>query len=141
MKRLGVCGGLLLVCLHSLALADGDGFSTIRAAGGGSIQYGRLQGRLSVQQATAEMLRNVYQQFGEKPRVGEVMKDDSGELQATFFSVIARSEGSRSIAGLIVVSIPKSGPARAAILTDDAGKFSGSLDAMLDELQSAVAEK
>ncbi len=125
------------MALSALGLADG--FKTIVNPGGGKITYGPLKGETSAQSAMGDMLRSLRDQFGEGPKLGRVVQDETGELLATFFSVTAKTDNDREVAGLVIVSVPHNGKARAAVLMDDAKRFPATLDEMLELLQAATA--
>ncbi len=136
-KNLLLFGGMFLLAASSVE-AGFDGFKTIENPDGGRIVYGPLKGETSTQSAMGLMLRNVRDQFGETPKLGQVVQDEKGELLAEFFSVTARNDRDRQVAGLVVVSIPRNGRPRGAVLTDDARRFPATLDPMLQQLENAV---
>lgn len=138
-RRFLIFGLFFIFGLNSSVVGAYEGFTTIENPSGGRIVYGPIRFQTSPQSAMGQMLRNIRDEYGEKPKLGKVAHDDTGELLATFFSVTAKTQSDRQVAGLVVVSMPRNGQPRAAVLSDDAKRFPSTLDSMLERLQSVMA--
>jgi len=84
------------------------------------------------------MLHNVSLHYGDRPQLGRLLQDHSGAVLAAFFSVTSKNEGNKPIAGLVIVSVSQTGPARAAVLTDDANRFPTTLNSLFQRLKTEV---
>ncbi len=131
---------LLFYILASVALAQSNAaLKSINMPTGGNIVYGPLSGHPTLQTAIGEMLHNVSLHYAERPQLGRLIQDRTGTVLAAFFTVTAKNENRRQIIGLVIVSVPRSGSAQAAVLTDDASRFPSSINAMLQRLQSEAS--
>jgi hypothetical protein len=111
-----------------------DGLKTIDNPGGGQIVYGPVAGQTSMQGAMGAMLRNVHSRFGERPQIGRFFQSGGSDSVATFFTVMAKSQGGKHIAGMVIVSMPSGGPPTGAIVYDDAQRFGTTANPMLKKL-------
>ncbi len=114
-----------------------DALKTINNPGGGQILYGPMGAQPSVQAAMGYMLRQLHGHYGDRPQVGRLFQDRSGQSLAAFFSVTAKNGGGQRIAGLVMVSVPQGGQPSAAVLTDDAQRFPQTVNPMLERLSAA----
>jgi len=82
------------------------------------------------------MLRQIHGHYGDRPQVGKLFQDHSGESLAAFFNVTARNSGGQRIGGLVMVSVPRGGQPSAAVITDDAQRFPKTVNPMLQRLNA-----
>jgi hypothetical protein len=113
-----------------------DSLKTIDMPGGGKIVYGPMDPQPSVQAAMGKMLQLIHGHYGDRPQVGRLFQDRSGQSLAAFFNLTAKNNGGQRIAGLVMVSVPQGGPASAAVLTDDASRFPRTVNPMLKRLNA-----
>jgi hypothetical protein len=111
-----------------------DGLKTIDNPGGGQIVYGPVAGQTSMQGAMGAMLRNVHSLFGERPQIGRFFQSGGSDSVATFFTVMAKSQGGKHIAGMVIVSMPSGSQPTGAIVYDDAQRFGTTANPMLKKL-------
>jgi hypothetical protein len=111
-----------------------DGLKTIDNPGGGQIVYGPVAGQTSMQGAMGAMLRNVHSRFGERPQIGRFFQSGGSDSVATFFTVMAKSQGGKHIAGMVIVSMPSGSQPTGAIVYDDAQRFGTTANPMLKKL-------
>jgi hypothetical protein len=116
--------------------ACADGLKIYDNPGGGQIVYGPLDGKPSLQQAMGEVLRNVHGHFGDRPQVGRFFQTKGTSSVATFFTLTAKNEGGKRIAGLAIVNVPADSQAAAAVIYDDASRFGTTANVMLKKLSS-----
>jgi hypothetical protein len=107
---------------------------TINNPGGGQIIYGPLPGETTLQGALASTLRNIHSHFGDRPEIGKLFQARGSDSIATFFNVIAKTQGGKQIAGMVIVSMPAGSKAAIAVLYDDADHFGKSFNDMLKKL-------
>jgi hypothetical protein len=132
------------LCLAALALTWAtlptraeDGLKTIDNAGGGQVVYGTIDSQHTPQSAMAFMLRQIHGHFGDRPQVSNVFQVRNSPSYAAFFTLIAKNQGNRAIAGEVIVSMPAGGQPIAAVLTDDAQHFTRSQPLLLRKLNAA----
>ena len=110
---------------------------TVDNPGGGQFVYGSLTNQASKTSAMVYMLRMVHTHFGDKPQVGKFLQSRDGNSLATFFTVNAKTQGGRPVAGLVIISMPAKGDPQAAVLYDDAARFVSTEPSMMKSLTSA----
>ncbi|HEY4972410.1 MAG TPA: hypothetical protein VII41_02310, partial [Steroidobacteraceae bacterium] len=115
-----------------------DALHTISDPGGGEIVYGTLSGQSSLANAMIFMLRQVHGHFGERPQIGKFFQSRGGDSVATFFTLSAKNQGNKAIAGLVIVNMPRGATPSAAVLYDDATHFTRTEPAMLRKLNQAM---
>ena len=76
----------------------------------------------------------VHSRFGERPQIGRFFQSGGSDSVATFFTVMAKSQGGKHIAGMVIVSMPSGGPPTGAIVYDDAQRFGTTANPMLKKL-------
>jgi hypothetical protein len=133
-------GWILALLVFSGALpssAESGGLKTIDNPGGGQIVYGPLTNTTSLRDAMAAMLRNVHTHFGDKPAVGKFFQTKGSGSVAAFFTVTAKTQGNKPIAGMVIVSMPSKSTAAAAVLYDDAGRFGKTQPVLMKKLNQA----
>jgi hypothetical protein len=111
-------------------------FKVVDNPGGGQYVYGPLTGRGTTPEAIVYMLRMVHSHFGERPEVGKFFQSRDGASVATFFTVTAKSQGDKPMAGLLIVSRAADGSAAAAVLYDERARFGSSEPAMMKSLSA-----
>jgi hypothetical protein len=119
------------------ASAESNGLTTIDNPGGGQIVYGPLTGQANMSDAMVLMLRKVHNNFGDRPQVGKFFESKDRDSVAVFFTVTARNQGNKQLAGLVIVHMPSGSPASAAVLYDEANRFGRTEPAMMQKLNEA----
>ena len=114
-----------------------DNLKTINNPGGGQVIYGPVTGQSTLQGAMATMLRQVHGHFGDRPQIGKFFQSRSGDSVATFFSLTAKNQGGKRIAGLVIVSMPDGAKPAAAVLYDDADRFGKTENVLMNKLNEA----
>jgi hypothetical protein len=114
-----------------------DGLKTIDNPGGGQVLYGALPGESSLQGAMGTMLRNIHGHFGARPQTAKYFQTRGSDSIATFFTLNAKLQGNKPIAGLVIVSLPQGSKPAAAVLYDDAARFSKTEPGMMQKLNEA----
>jgi hypothetical protein len=124
---------LALAAITTFSPACGkDSQKVINNPGGGQVSYGPIGTQPSVQAAMGEMLRRLHNQYGNRPQVGRLFQDRSGQSLSAFFNVAGK--GGQPIAGLIIVSIAPGTPASGAVISDDAQRFPQTFNSLLQRL-------
>jgi hypothetical protein len=129
--------GVALLCVAAfLASARGadNSLKTIDYPGGGQIIYGPLPDQSSLKDALVMMLKNIHGHFGERPEIGKLFQTHGSDSIATFFTVTAKNQGGKHIAGLLIVAMPSGSKAAAGLIYDDAERFSKTLNPMMKKL-------
>jgi hypothetical protein len=135
--QLFIVAAFSLVAIAAQCLpACADGLKTYDNPGGGQIVYGPLDGKPSLQKAMGDVLRNVHGHFGDRPQIGRFFQAKGTSTVATFFTLTAKNEGGKHIAGLAIVSVPGDSQAAAAVIYDDASRFGTTANVMLKKLSS-----
>lgn len=83
------------------------------------------------------MLRQVHGHFGERPQIGKFFQSRGTNSTAVFFNVTSRNQDNKPLAGMVIVSMPPGGTSTAAVLYDNAARFSTTEPAMMKALNSA----
>jgi hypothetical protein len=126
------------LCLFLLPLAvcaAEDELKYIHNPGGGEIVYGPVTGQTTLPGAMGVMLRNVHSHFGDRPQVGKFFHANTNDSVAAFFTVAARSQGGKQMAGLVIVANPAGGGGvTGALIYDDAQRFATSANPMMNKL-------
>jgi hypothetical protein len=129
-------GILCMAAFLTPARAD-DGLKTIDNPGGGQVLYGALPDESSLQGAMGTMLRNIHGHFGDRPQVGKFFQTRGSDSIAAFFTLTAKKQGGKPIAGLVIVSLPQGSKPAAAVLYDDAARFTKTEPVMMQKLNEA----
>src|SRR6202451_1454992 len=111
-----------------------DSLKTIDNPGGGEIVYGPGAGQTSMQGAMGAVLRDIHSRFGERPQIGRFFQAGGTDSVATFFTVTAKSQGGKHIAGMVIVSMPSGTQPGGAFLSADAQRFGTTANPMLKKL-------
>jgi hypothetical protein len=128
----GVIG--LLAC--SASGSAQESLSVIDGPGGGKVVYGSVN-ESSPQAAMTTVLHYVHGQFGEAPVVGKVFESRDGQNFGAFFTVIARKQGDKQFAGLVIVSLARGVKPAAAVLYDESTRFARTEPVLLRTLTDA----
>jgi len=99
------------------------GTKTLQNPGGGQVIYGSLVAQTSLVDGMASMLRKVQSRFGDPPQVGGYLKSREGSTLAAFFTIDAKSDGIKPMAGLVIVTATPGTPPQSAVLFDKANRF------------------
>ncbi len=133
-----VLGVLGPACGRTQAKASSaDALTVIDNPGGGQIVYGTLPGESSFGGGLATMLKSVHGHFGDRPQVGKFFQARGSDSVAAFFTLTAKNQGGKPIAGLVIVSMPQGSQPAAAVLYDEAARFPRSGPSMLLKLNEA----
>ena len=119
------------------AQTSDNALQTIDNPGGGQVVYGTIGNQHSPQSAMAFMLSQVHGHFGDRPQVSNVFQVRNTTTYAAFFTLIAKTQGNKAIAGEVIVSMPAGGQPVAAVLSDDAQNFTHSQPVLLQKLDAA----
>jgi hypothetical protein len=114
--------------------ADNNALKTIDYPGGGQILYGPLPDQSTLKDAMVSMLRNIHGHFGDRPVIGSLFQTHGSDSLATFFTVTAKNQGGKHIAGLVIVAMPNGSKPAAGVIYDDANQFSKTLNPMMKKL-------
>ncbi len=125
-----LCAALFM---QSARAAD-TGLKTIDNPGGGQIIYGPLDDQSSLQNAMIAMLRDIHGHFGNRPEIGRFFQTRGSDSLATFFTVTAKNQGGKRVAGLVIVAMPSGNKPAAAVLFDDAERFGKTMNPMMKKL-------
>jgi hypothetical protein len=130
--------GIALMCVAALLAparaADNPALKTIDNPGGGQIIYGPMADQTSMKDAMVAMLRNIHSHFGERPEIGKLFQTHGSDSLATFFTVTAKNQGGKHIAGLVIVAMPAGSKPGAAVIYDDADRFGKTMNPMMKKL-------
>jgi hypothetical protein len=114
-----------------------NGLKTINNPQGGNISYGQVANQTNEAGAMGAILRNLHQQFGDKPQVGKLFQVRGTQSVAAFFTVNKHTQGKGQAAGMIIVTKVTSDRVEAGIISDDASHFGTTLQPMLKTLFGA----
>jgi hypothetical protein len=84
----------------------------------------------------AQVLRSVQSNCGEKPQVGKVFRVKGSNSDAVFFTVTNRAQGNVPVAGMLIATQTGPKTVEAAMVTDDAARFSSTVNPLLSQLFS-----
>ena len=128
-------GALWLISLVQSASAE-NSLKIIDNPAGGQVVYGPV-GQDTPQAAMAAVLRYVHTHFGEAPVVGNVFQSRDGQNFGAFFTVSPKTQGNRTVAGLVIVSLASGNKPAAAVLYDDSSRFAKTEPRLLHALTDA----
>ncbi len=140
LSRVAIPALFLAVAAAVTSARGSEGLKMIANPGGGEIVYGPLTDLRATSSAMVFMLKQVHGHFGERPEIGKFFQSHGSDSTAVFFNVTDRLRGNKRMAGLVIVSVPKDGPATAAVLYDEAGRFAKTEPAMMKSLTVAWHE-
>jgi len=128
-----------IMLLWTIAQAQSDrGVTLIDNPGGGTIAYAQMPAQHTLRDAIGRVLQYVHTRFGSRPQITRVLKGADGSSVAVIFTVKALGQSSQDIAGLAMVAVSASAPAKGAVLTDQADRFRSTVGPMLKHLQSGA---
>jgi hypothetical protein len=146
MIRVG--GAILLAALSvgtSLAQAPAPnssgaqaGIRTIAIPNGGTIYLGALAGQTTPPDAMGKVMRRVTALCGDRPQLGKLDKNTTGEILAGFFTVTGKNLDGKPMEGLAIVYAPATGTAGGAVLLDDADRFPTTVNSMFTRLKQEL---
>jgi hypothetical protein len=85
-----------------------------------------------------QLLHQVSLVCGDRPQLGRLLQNPSGEILAAFFTVTAKKQDGQPMAGLALVSVLQNGNATAAILADHADRFPSSVNSLFQRLKQEM---
>ncbi len=137
-----IAGLLVAGLLGAAAMAQAQGGSSdalkfLNPPGGGQVVYGTMEAGRTPQAAMAFMLKQVHGHFGDRPQVSNIFQVRNSDSYGAFFTLIAKTQGGKPIAGEVIVSVPKGQQPSAAVLYDDAQHFTRSRPVLLKALSTA----
>jgi len=113
-----------------------DSLKVIDNPGGGQVVYGPVD-QSTPQMAMAAVLRYVHTRFGDSPIVSKVFQSRDGQNFGAFFTLTAKTQGDKKIAGLVIVSLARGASPAAAVLYDESGRFASTEPGLLHVLTDA----
>ena len=114
------------------------GIKTIDIPNGGHIYIGALAGQPTPQDAMGKVMQRVTALCGDRPQLGKLDKNTTGEILAGFFTVTGKNQDGKPMEGLAIVYAPKSGTAGGAVLLDYADRFPTTVNAMFTRLKQEL---
>jgi hypothetical protein len=117
-----------------------SGVRTIDNPDGGRIYLGAMAGQLTPQDALGKTLHRVSILYGDHPQLGRLVQNSSGEILAGFFTVTAKKQDGKPMAGLALVYAPKSGSANGAVLIDNVDRFPSTVNSMFARLKQELGK-
>jgi hypothetical protein len=132
----GLAVGLFWSITWAQSAGAQDPFKIIDSPAGGQVVYGPAD-QDTPPKAMADVLRYVHTHFGETPVVGKVFQSRDGQNFGAFFTVTAKTQGNRKIAGLAIVSLASGTRPAAAVLYDDSSRFAKTEPTLLRALTDA----
>ncbi len=114
------------------------GYKTIAMPNGGHVYWGALAGQPTPEDAMGKVMTKVTALCGDRPQLGKLDKNTTGEILAGFFTVTGKSLDGKAMEGLAIVYAPKTGTAGGAVLLDDADRFPTTVNAMFATLKQAL---
>jgi hypothetical protein len=133
-----VFGAILFAGAATFAAPAGDGLKNIQNADGNRIVFGQLASQLTPQAAMGQLLHQVSLVYGDRPQLGRLLQNPSGEILAAFFTVTAKKQDGQPMAGLALASLPQNGNATAAILADHADRFPSRVNSLFQRLKQEM---
>ena len=116
------------------------GIKTIDVPNGGHIYFGPLAGQPTPEDAMGKIMQRVSSMCGDRPQLGKLAKNTSGEILAGFFTVNGTKQDGKPMQGLALVYAPKTGTAGGAVLMDYAGRFPSTVNPMFTRLKQELGK-
>jgi hypothetical protein len=132
----GLALGVVWLIAAHLSAREQDSLKVIDGPGGGQVVYGPVE-QSTPQAAMAAVLHYVHMHFGDSPVVGKVFESRDGQNFGAFFTVTAKTQANKRIAGLVIVSMASGTNPAAAVLYDDSRHFASSEHTLLHTLTEA----
>jgi hypothetical protein len=117
-----------------------QGVKVIDVSGGGKIYMGPMASQMSPQDAMGKVLHRLSGFYGDRPVLGKLVQSTDGNILEGFFTVTAKNQDGKAMAGLAMVYAPKTGNAAGAALTDTADRFPTSVNAMFARLKQELGK-
>lgn len=114
------------------------GFKTITMPNGGHVYLGALAGQPTPEDAMGKVMTKVTALCGDRPQLGKLAKNTTGEILAGFFTVTGKNLDGKAMEGLAIVYAPKTGTAGGAVLLDDADRFPTTVNPMFTRLKQEL---
>ena len=114
------------------------GYKSISMPNGGHVYLGALAGQPTPEDAMGKVMTKVTALCGDRPQLGKLDKNASGEILAGFFTVTGKNLDGKAMEGLALVYAPKTGTAGGAVLLDDADRFPTTVNAMFARLKQEL---
>jgi len=114
------------------------GIKTIAIPNGGTIYLGALAGQPTPEVAMGKVMQRVTALCGDRPQLGKLDKNTTGEILAGFFTVTGKNQDGKPMEGLAIVYAPKTGNAGGAVLLDDADRFPTTVNSMFTRLKQEL---
>jgi hypothetical protein len=125
---------IVVLCAGKAQAQTPASLQTITAPQGGKIVYGTVAGAATQAAAMSFVLRNVHNNCGEKPQVGQVFQFRGTNSVGVFFTVTNHPGGNKKVAGLVIANATGPKQVDAALLSDDASRFGQTVNPMLQQL-------
>ena len=129
-----------VLALGATTAALGQGLTTINPSGGGKIMYGLVPGQSTEAGAMGYILKNLHQSIGDKPQVGKLFDVKGTDSVATFFNITRHDQGpgkpALAVSGLLIATKVSTNNVQAALVSDDASRFSKTLPGMMKTLMT-----
>ena len=116
------------------------GVKTINNPGGGKILLGALPDQPTPQDALGKTLHALSVLCGDRPQLGKLVQNPSGEFLAGFFTVTGKNQDGKPMAGLAIAYAPKTGAAGGAVLIDYADRFPTTVNSMFATLKQTLGQ-
>jgi hypothetical protein len=123
---------------RSAGAQSNNGVTVINNPGGGTVAYAQMPAQHTLQGAMGKVLQYAHSRFGARPQISRVMRGSDGKSLAVIFTVKSPGQGGQEIAGLALVAVSPSAPAKGAVLTDQAERFRSTVGPMLQRLQAGA---
>jgi hypothetical protein len=127
---------VLALCACKAQTQTPTPLQSITAPQGGKIVYGTVDGATTQAAAMSFILRNVHNNCGEKPQVGQVFQFRGTNSVGVFFTVTNHPGGNKKVAGLVIANATGPRQVDAALLSDDALRFGQTVNPMMQQLFS-----
>jgi len=114
------------------------GIKTIAIPNGGTIYLGALAGQPTPPDAMGKVMQRVTALCGDRPQLGKLDKNTTGEILVGFFTVTGKNLDGKPMEGLAIVYAPKTGTAGGAVLLDDADRFPTTVNSMFTRLKQEL---
>ena len=126
--------GLLLLAGCSWISHPKPQSTTLSGTQGGTIVYGVVAGAAKPAAGLASVLLDVQNSCGEKPQVGNVFRVKGSHSDAVYFTVVDHPQNNRQAAGMVIAVQTGPKTVEAAMVTDDAARFSSTMNPLLTQL-------
>jgi hypothetical protein len=129
-------GLVWLIALPTAFAGAQNALKVIDNPSGGQVVYGQVS-ESTPPAAMAAVLRYLHTRFGDSPAVSKVFQSRDGQNFGAFFTLTAKGQGNRRLAGLVIVSLASGVTPAAAVLFDDSARFATTEPILLHALTDA----